>query len=383
MTFTEAPRQPPGERAPRRHGEASGRRLGWPRWGAALGMALLLELAWTALLRPLTANRLPEAMPLGFAWSLVFALVCVHVRYLCRAFPLRAGQIGKALWVQLQAGLLVTLAWAWGASRLLGYWSHAGFTNFQVLWSISLGFYILSVAITYTMEAWLSAQAAQHAAAAAQLEAREAELRALRAQVNPHFLFNSLHSISALAGSDPARARQMCLHLSKLYRLTLGLALRDIIPLRDELAVLRAYVAVESVRFGARLRYREEIAEAALEMALPALLLQPLVENAMKHGIAGLAAPGELTLRASLAGGRLRLELANDFDPEAPRPQPSGHGLENIRRRIAACYGASGGPPARLELETRQQRFIARLDLPAQTAEFIAADAAPATMAVS
>ncbi len=375
MTFTEAP--------PLRPDETGLRHSNWTRWGAALGIALVLELAWVALLRPLHENRLRDAVPLGLVWSLLFGLICVHVRYLCRAFPLRAGQISKALSVQLQAGLLLTLAWAWGASRILGYWSHAGFMNFQVLWPISLGCYILSVAITYTMEAWLSAQGAQRSAAEARLEAREAELRALRAQVNPHFLFNSLHSISALAGSDPARARQMCLHLSELYRLTLGLALRDTIPLRDELAVLRAYVAVESVRFGARLRYREDIAETALPLALPALILQPLVENAMKHGIAGLTAPGELMLRASLAGGRLRLELVNDFDPDAPRPHPSGHGLDNIRRRIEAYYVAAGGAPARLELETREQRFIARLDLPVQTAGTAAAEAIPAAAAVS
>lgn len=352
------------------------------RWIAAAILTINLGLVWAVLLyRDWPAAPWGWYLP-GLPLGLLLALVCVHLRYLCRAFPLRSGQTKKALWVHIQAGLLLSLAWAWMENESLSHLVRQAPNSISFFMSLGLGIYTVSAAVFYTMELLRDAQNAERAAAEARVQAREAELRALRAQVNPHFLFNSLHSISALAGSDPARARQMCLHLSELYRLTLGLALRDTIPLRDELAVLHAYVAVESVRFGARLRYREEIAEAALPLALPALLLQPLVENAMKHGIAGLAAPGDLTLRASLAGDRLRLELANDFDPDAPRPQPSGHGLDNIRRRIAAYYVATGGPPARLELETRQPRFIARLDLPAQMAG-PAADAVPATATVS
>jgi LytS/YehU family sensor histidine kinase len=112
--------------------------------------------------------------------------------------------------------------------------------------------------------------------------ARDAELKALKAQINPHFLFNSLNSISALAGIDAARAREMCVRLSDFLRSSLSVGEREAVPLSEELALAHNYLGVEQVRFGGRLRVEQQIAPECESALVPPLLLQPLVENAVK-----------------------------------------------------------------------------------------------------
>ncbi len=341
-----------------------------PRLATIGFIAEILDLAWIGLLRPLHPAHPVEAYSAGALMAVVFALLCTNVRWICRAFPLREGAIIRALWVQSQAALLFSLAWSWLTAQLLLHFAGTGSTVSiaslnRTLTPLALGFWTLSVAIAYLLQSWRAAREAERALAEARLQAREAELRALRAQVNPHFLFNSLHSISTLAGVDAVRARQMCLHLSELYRLTLGQGQRERTSLREELAVVRAYLAVEAVRFGERLRYREEVAEEALDLAMPALLLQPLVENAIKHGIAGLTRPGDLLLRARSVEGHLLLELINDFDPDSPTPAASGHGLQNVRQRLAALDREGRGERAGLRLQRGAERFTVQLELPA------------------
>jgi LytS/YehU family sensor histidine kinase len=199
--------------------------------------------------------------------------------------------------------------------------------------------YLLSAGLHYAALAAEDSRAAERHAAEARTLAREAELQALRAQINPHFLFNSLHSIAALATIDGGRAREMCVRLSGFLRGTLGLAGRESIPLREELAVARGYLDVEQVRFGPRLRVEEEIEAACEDCAVPALLLQPLVENAVKHGIAGLVEGGSIRLAAHRSGASVSITVENAFDPEAPAPHKMGMGLAHVRRRLQVRYG--------------------------------------------
>ena len=148
--------------------------------------------------------------------------------------------------------------------------------------------------------------------------ARDAELRALKAQVNPHFLFNSLNSISALTSSDPAKAREMCILLGDFLRRTLGLGEKSAIPLEEELSLIRSFLAVEKVRFGARIQMEENIDSDALDVSVPPLLLQPLVENAVVHGIANLVEGGSINLDTHARDGDLSIPVENTFDPDAP-----------------------------------------------------------------
>jgi LytS/YehU family sensor histidine kinase len=181
---------------------------------------------------------------------------------------------------------------------------------------------------------------AERRAEEARTLAREAELQALRLQLNPHFLFNSLHSIAALATLDGPRAREMCLRLAEFLRISLKSGDRENVPLSEEIALARSYLEVERVRFGARLRVEERIDTAAQAIPVPALLLQPLVENAVKHGIAGLVDGGVVRLSAEQAAGGVAILIENDFDPAAAPVTGTGRGLAHVRRRLAVRYGS-------------------------------------------
>jgi LytS/YehU family sensor histidine kinase len=205
-------------------------------------------------------------------------------------------------------------------------------------------------------------RAAEARAAEARTLAREAELQALRLQIHPHFLFNSLHSIAALASVDGARAREMCIRLSDFLRISLGLGSRPAIPLGEELDLARNYLELEQVRFSDRLRVEIEIEAGCENCAVPALLLQPLVENAVKHGIAGLVEGGTIRLEARRDAGGVVVTVTNPFDPEAPPPERLGFGLAQVRRRLEARYG----PQARLDTGTTEGVYRVVLRLPCE-----------------
>jgi LytS/YehU family sensor histidine kinase len=158
-------------------------------------------------------------------------------------------------------------------------------------------------------------------------------------QINPHFLFNSLNSIAALATADGERARQMCIRLSDFLRTSLALGDRESIPLAEELALARRYLDVEQVRFGERLRVSEDIGPGCEECGMPALLLQPLVENAVKHGVAGMIDGGTVRLAVSRAGDEVVIEVQNAFDEDSVPAARLGVGLAHVRRRLEVRYG--------------------------------------------
>src|SRR4029077_13334472 len=187
-----------------------------------------------------------------------------------------------------------------------------------LLFAAGFMLYCLAVASHYVILEIEQSRAAQARALGTSILARDAELKALKAQINPHFLFNSLNSISALTSIDAARAREMCILLADFLRLTLGLGEKALVPLREELELLQRFLAIEKVRFGERLHIDADIDAQAEACLLPPLLLQPIVENAIIHGIATLPAGGTVRLAAECNGGRLHLSVENSVDPDAP-----------------------------------------------------------------
>jgi two-component sensor histidine kinase len=186
---------------------------------------------------------------------------------------------------------------------------------------------------------YLSLQRAQLQLAQAQAAAREAELRALRLQVNPHFLFNSLNAISALVSSGANReANRMLGSVADFLRATLAHDGRHEHSLAEELALLDAYLDIEKTRLGERLRLSMKAGPDLLDSAVPYLMLQPLVENAIRHGIAPLATPGRLDIRVEREGERLLVEVHNDGRRPA-LPIKGGIGLANVAERLRHLYG--------------------------------------------
>jgi LytS/YehU family sensor histidine kinase len=219
------------------------------------------------------------------------------------------------------------------------------------------------VALHYVLLAFEAAREAERREAEMRLLAREAELKALKSQVQPHFLFNCLNSISALAASDPARAREMCLGLADFLRRSLAVGEKTSIRVGEELWLARSYLEVERVRFGDRLLVEEAIEPSGEECLVPPLLLQPLVENAVVHGISTLAQGGAVRLEARRTGNRLRIVIENPFDPDVPLRPPGGLGLKIVRDRLTALYGSDAIFAAR----RLDGNHLAVISIPART----------------
>jgi len=179
---------------------------------------------------------------------------------------------------------------------------------------------------------------------AADLHARwlKARLDTLRGQLNPHFLFNSLHTISALLYTDVHRADKLLADFSDVLRISLREGQREFSTVREELDYARRYLSIEETRFEDRLVTRFEVDEASLGVAVPSLILQPLIENAIKHGISNSTGPNTVVVRASGSEAALVLEVSNDFRVDAApvsADRSMGIGLTNVRERLAAIYG--------------------------------------------
>jgi signal transduction histidine kinase len=312
------------------------------------------------------------ALPLALLYAFVTGFSSY---YLCRARPLADNRL---------AALLATFAFA--AACAAGLWTAAALGWNALLRALAPAQALAGVDRPFALAVfgvgvivyWLSALGhylAIESIRARQLETRElqtrlmaqqAELRMLRTQVDPHFLFNSLNSVSALTTIDPGAARAMVLELAAFFRHSLGLEAHRKVTLEQELALVRHFIAIEQVRFGPRLDYAQDVAADALPCLLPPMLLQPLVENAVKHGIAAMLAPGRIRLSAVRAGSVLRIEVENDVEPgESVRPAQSGIGLVNVRQRLAAAYAHEAGVHWRREGE----RFRVELSLPVETGE--------------
>ena len=177
----------------------------------------------------------------------------------------------------------------------------------------------------------------------------QAQLQALRMQLQPHFLFNTLNAISALALADPLQARLMIARLSDFLRLTLEERHAPQVPLARELEFLRCYLDIQQVRFQDRLGARLEVADDALRAAVPNLILQPLVENALRHGLLAKAEPGHLCVAGRRDGDQLVLCVDDDGLGLPPEGASEGIGLANTRARLAMLFGGD----ARLELQRR------------------------------
>lgn len=182
---------------------------------------------------------------------------------------------------------------------------------------------------------------------------KDAELRALKSQVNPHFIFNSLNSLRALIEEDPPRARQSVTQLANLLRYALQSAQLESVVFEDELRIVKDYLALEQVRHEERLRVRLEIAPDTLALPVPPMLLQTLVENAVKYGISARAEGGEIAIVARRENGSLRLQVTNPgqlADASSPRRQAStGVGLRNAAERLRLLFGEQASLQLRAE----------------------------------
>ncbi len=328
--------------------------LGLPTLGADIG-------AW----RQVLALFLPPYFFYGFlglaAW------------FPCHANPIPATPMPRLLAVHLSAALVSSALW-WGAADL---WARAlaaflpsiqhGAIRPDPARHLAVGvlLYLLATAFQYLLLAFEASRQAQERSLELRVLAREAELAAFKSQIDPHFLFNCLNSISALCGTEPAAARKMSIRLGEFLRSSLRLADRDFITLGEEVDLARSYMEIEQVRFGDRLDFEEDIDPGILPIEVPALVLQPLLENSIKHGLAHLVNGGTITLSGRRTGERLELSVENPVDPESRPVEGDGIGLANVSGRLELLYLGHG----RIEIERGDESFRITLDLPVRVGE--------------
>jgi two-component system sensor histidine kinase AlgZ len=342
------------------------------------GLYLLAWIPLAVILVVLTTSTgtlgVLESSAIVIPLCVVYAFMSLSAWYTAKSAPLQretalrltvrhsvAAALISALWVGLARVWVAILSRTSSFQGLdLRFAPHL-----RILFGAGFLLYLLAIAYHYVILSLEASREAEARVMETNILARDAELKALKAQVNPHFLFNSLNSISALTSVDPAKAREMCILLSEFLRMTLGLGEKSVIPLSEELALLDRFLAIEKVRFGARLRVEENIQEESKALLVPPLVLQPLVENAVVHGIANLPEGGAIRLVSQTQDGRLSITIENTFDPEATGTRRNGMGLTNVRRRLEGRYATE----ATMRVDTQADRFRVELSLPAETGD--------------
>lgn len=308
-----------------------------------------------------------EAAAIAAPLCVFYAFMCLSAWYVCRGIPLR--DVSPSLLLALGAAALLSGAvwFAVGAIWTLVLEPAAGFAGlagrymglFGPLFINGVLLFLLAAAAHYLLITFDEARQVERQALEMQVLAREAELKALRTQLDPHFLFNSLNSISALTVTDPSGARRMCILLADFLRTSLAMGSRTQIPVADELRMIDSFLDIEKVRYGSRLAVDRRIDPQCGDCMIPPLLIQPLVENAVRHGIANLVEGGTVQIDVRRAGPVLEILLENPMDA-ALRTNGDGVGLKNVRARLAGMFGRD----ADLQASRNDGHFQVRLRFP-------------------
>jgi len=289
--------------------------------------------------------------------------------YVCRSEPLRLRRIGRLFLIHGAGGLFFALLFfilVFLTGTLLDLfftqsWKQAVFRLTLVLLLAGLFIYLISILFHYLVLAVEEAGRSEREAMEERLAASRAELRALRDTVHPHFLFNSLTALEAFILSDPPRARLACLDLADFLRYTLRLGRQEWVAAADEREHAQAYLNIEKIRLGERLTFAWAVDAGVESFRLPALTLLPLIENAIKHGVAGRLDGGAITISLHCRGSGLRIEVSNPEPPaDATTPPGGGHGLRTLADRLALHYGREIRP----RIVRSSGRVIVSLDLP-------------------
>jgi two-component system, LytTR family, sensor kinase len=323
---------------------------------------------WLAYAVAMTFSRI-GIYTLGFmivakgSLALSGSLISLGLRYFYRPLVRRGTPLVSLVIVAVIASYLASMLWT-ASDNLLAVWLYPQFGLRPPRFARPTQIFNGAVYNAFTMLAWsvlyigiryyAALQSERERSLKAEAAAHQAQLEALRYQINPHFLFNSLNAVSTLViERRNDEAARMLSRVSDFLRLTLTAPVRDEVPLADEMDYVRRYLDIEQVRFGDRLRTEIDVASDVWEAAVPAFVLQPLIENAVRHAIAPRESGGSITIEARRIGDALTLSIVDDGPGIRDQPPHDGNGngngrigLTNTRDRLRQLYGDRG----RLEL---------------------------------
>ena len=332
----------------------------WARAGLVFGVWTVIGLTFT-LQWYFAAYRSEQPVPWGRAlyvqmsWGYLWALATPLVLWLARRFPLEKQRWRRSVLVHLLASTLLSFAAGIVGHLLLSFrygaalgrpYTFQNSLRFAVSnYTEGMGIYLLIVFLAYAYSYYQRYRQGELRASRLEAQLSQAQLQALKMQLHPHFLFNTLHSISALLHRDTDGARKMISRLGDFLRLTLENSGTQEVTLKQEMEFLRCYLEIERIRFQDRLTTRVQVDPEALDTHVPNLILQPIVENAIRHGVAPRSTPGEIEIRAKQEDGFLRIRI-RDNGPGLPMNRSTeslfkkGLGLANTQTRLDRLYGA-------------------------------------------
>jgi sensor histidine kinase YesM len=353
------------------------RRFSRAYWARVLGANIAAALVVTVVYSGVSLRTPPRQMLEAFAVAMLFSCIIgptlgivmprVGHAVACRfTFPfdwvvLIATMIGIALAGSFAAILILAAIGYLHGEGIVATWM-AGSLKASIVITLTFGIFITVVESMRRRldEATVALRTKERDEAEARRLAAEAQLASIESRVQPHFLFNTLNSIAALVHDDPAGAERMTGQLAALLRSALDSRATPMVPLDEELKVVRAYLDIEQVRFGARLRYSVDVVNGAARLMVPRMALQTLVENSVKFAVSPRRDGAAIHVHAAAADDRLRVSVEDDgpgFDASA---RPPGHGLDLLEQRLRMLFGGR----ASLVVDSRPGHTDVRIDVP-------------------
>lgn len=300
----------------------------------------------------------------AFALPFTFAIIGTSIWYVIKYSTLENYSAGRIILSHLIAATIIVFIWLYLGMviiKLIHPYSEQWMAN-NLAANIFGGYmlYLTCVIFFYAVNYYQGFKEKLRNEGKLKSLVKEAELHALKSQINPHFLFNSLNSISSLTTTDPAKAQEMVINLSSLMRYSLKHDQIDKVPFSEELNNNKLYLKIEKVRFGKKLNPVFEIDENCLDAMIPNMILQPLYENAIKYGVYEATGTIDIVTKASFNDNVLKIKITNNYDSNSISKKGEGIGLRNIRDRLQIIYNN----PMLMKVEDNKKEFKVTLAIP-------------------
>ncbi len=302
-------------------------------------------------------------------YTLMIAVFGIGIWYIVRYLSISEQKYHLILADHLVTGGIVVLLWLFSGYYALSYLfnqqsNYSQFLNESLPWRFVylIMIYAILVMIYYLINYYKQLHEKQLQEVELKQTIQQSELNMLKSQINPHFLFNSLNSIHSLIMADPEKASDMLMELSEFLRYTVRKNQDEQVSLKDEMENIEKYLDIEKIRFGPRLVVDEDINEACLKIKIPNLILQPIYENAIKHGVNESTDAVTITTKCEPVEGMLKITIGNNYAPGSVARKGKGVGLDNIRKRLKLHYKRAD----LMEIEKSSFYFTVTIKIPAE-----------------
>ncbi len=330
-------------------------------WGVVSAINIILQVFWYNV--PLTYSLLDTGTN-----YVLYPLLGSSIWYGIRYNSLEEVSVGRLLLFHFIAASILCAIWVYISSVIYSPFisKENDILKNDLPFKIFLGYlmYIIYLVFFYAVNYYQSLKEKIKKEAEYKTLLREAELQALKSQINPHFLFNSLNSISSLTVSNPEKAQEMVINLSTFMRYSLMHNEKEMVPFSRELENIKLYLSIEKVRFGKKLNAEFEIDTHCLEAEIPNMILQPLFENAIKYGVYETTEQVTINTSCVCDGNLLKIKIVNDYDANTIKRKGEGIGLRNIRQRMQIIYNQ----PDLIKITDHKTKFEVQLIIPQKQA---------------